>query len=287
MSGGDIVIGREISTTPPVTVNAPSASVDYGDVPTNFTPTYTGFVTGDTASSLTTPATCTSTATDTSPLGNIPDHLLGRRRPQLRDQLQAGGNADHHPGGDRARGRVAAGDLPATIGVSAGQGQRDAHQLRHRRAGAGRTVAFTAGGRALCSEIRDPSASATRSTGALGEAAALRAGGYPATFAEDADYLGSTATTPWFELDSGRARASRAARHGQAISIRGTLSRDGSLCGTLTSQAHDRATWLSLNARHRLRAGRYTLSLRIAGAGAGSAIVWRAPERVAADGGSR
>jgi YVTN family beta-propeller protein len=54
----------------PLTVNPPSASAQHGNVPTTFTPTYTGLVNGQSAPS--TPATCTTTATDTSPPASYP-----------------------------------------------------------------------------------------------------------------------------------------------------------------------------------------------------------------------
>jgi hypothetical protein len=56
-----------------LTVTAPSATIVYGTpVPSSFTPTYTGFVNGDTTASLTTKATCTTPATNISPPGSYP-----------------------------------------------------------------------------------------------------------------------------------------------------------------------------------------------------------------------
>ena len=64
-SGGTFTVNKA-----PLTVNAPSASVHEGSVPSSFTPTYTGLANGQTAPA--TPATCTSTATNSSPAGVYP-----------------------------------------------------------------------------------------------------------------------------------------------------------------------------------------------------------------------
>ena len=52
----------------PLTVTAPSPSMTYGGPIPNLTPTYAGFVLGDTPASLATQPTCTTTATVTSPV---------------------------------------------------------------------------------------------------------------------------------------------------------------------------------------------------------------------------
>jgi hypothetical protein len=54
----------------PLTVNAPSASAQYGNVPGTFTPSYTGLVNGQSSPSVR--ATCTSTATNASQPGTYP-----------------------------------------------------------------------------------------------------------------------------------------------------------------------------------------------------------------------
>ncbi|HXQ63077.1 MAG TPA: MBG domain-containing protein, partial [Acidimicrobiales bacterium] len=54
----------------PLTVTASSAPSTYGSTPPAITPSYNGFVNGDDASSLTTPATCTTTASSSSPVGS-------------------------------------------------------------------------------------------------------------------------------------------------------------------------------------------------------------------------
>jgi len=56
-------------TKVPLTVSAPSPSRPYGAANPTLTPTYVGFVAGDTASSLTTQPTCSTTANAASPVG--------------------------------------------------------------------------------------------------------------------------------------------------------------------------------------------------------------------------
>jgi FtsP/CotA-like multicopper oxidase with cupredoxin domain len=56
----------------PLTVTAPSPSMPYGGPMPALTPTYAGFVLGDTPTSLTTQPTCTTTATVSSPVGTYP-----------------------------------------------------------------------------------------------------------------------------------------------------------------------------------------------------------------------
>ena len=56
----------------PLTVTAPSPKLAYGTVIPALVPTYSGFVAGDTATSLTTAPVCTPTATNHSPVGMYP-----------------------------------------------------------------------------------------------------------------------------------------------------------------------------------------------------------------------
>ncbi len=60
--GGSITVGKA-----PLTVTASSPAATYGSPPPAVTPLYSGFVNGDTSSSLTTKPTCTTTATSSSP----------------------------------------------------------------------------------------------------------------------------------------------------------------------------------------------------------------------------
>jgi len=61
----------------PLTITASSASMTYGGTPPTITASYSGFVNGDTSSSLTTPPTCSTTATSTSPPGSYPSSCSG------------------------------------------------------------------------------------------------------------------------------------------------------------------------------------------------------------------
>ena len=58
-------------------VTASSASVPYGESPPAITASYSGFVNGDNASSLTTPPACSTTATSSTPVGSYPSSCSG------------------------------------------------------------------------------------------------------------------------------------------------------------------------------------------------------------------
>ncbi len=65
-----------------LTVSAPNTTIAYGDtVPTVFTPTYSGFLNGDTEANFTAPVTCTSTVTATSGAGTYPVTCTGGASP--------------------------------------------------------------------------------------------------------------------------------------------------------------------------------------------------------------
>jgi hypothetical protein len=66
-TGGSVTVVRA-----PLTITASSATVGYESAPPAVTPTYNGFENGDTTSSLTSPASCSTPATDTSPVANSP-----------------------------------------------------------------------------------------------------------------------------------------------------------------------------------------------------------------------
>ena len=68
----------------PLTVTASSATITYGATPPAITPNYATFVNGDTASSLTTKPTCSTTATATSPLGAYPTTCSGAVDPNYK-----------------------------------------------------------------------------------------------------------------------------------------------------------------------------------------------------------
>ncbi|HMD95960.1 MAG TPA: MBG domain-containing protein [Terriglobia bacterium] len=66
-----------VTAPPPLTIAASSASMTYGGTPPTVTPSYSGFVNGDTAASLSTPPTCSTTATSHSPAGSYPTICSG------------------------------------------------------------------------------------------------------------------------------------------------------------------------------------------------------------------
>ena len=79
------VPGSTSVTPAPLTIKADDKSKTAGSAnpPLTFTPT--GFVNGDTASSLTTQPILTTTATTSSPAGDLPNHRQRRRKLELRD----------------------------------------------------------------------------------------------------------------------------------------------------------------------------------------------------------
>ena len=79
---GDVTVNPAI-----LQVTASSASVPYGANPPVITASYSGFVNGDNASSLTTQPTCSTTATSSSSGRELPELVLGRRRSQLHVRL--------------------------------------------------------------------------------------------------------------------------------------------------------------------------------------------------------
>ena len=73
-----------------LTVTAANETKTYGAANPALTVTYSGFVNGDTAASLTTPPTCSTTATTASPVGTYPITASGAASHELHDQLRAG-----------------------------------------------------------------------------------------------------------------------------------------------------------------------------------------------------
>ena len=75
----------------PLTVTAASGSVPYGSNPPAVTPIYAGFKGGDTASSLTTQPTCSTTATNGSPVhGYMSRHAAARPTPTTPSAMSPG-----------------------------------------------------------------------------------------------------------------------------------------------------------------------------------------------------
>ena len=70
--GGEVVVG-----TAALVVSASSDTMTYGGALPTITPSYSGFVNGDNASSLTTRRTCSTTATSSSPVGSYPSSCTG------------------------------------------------------------------------------------------------------------------------------------------------------------------------------------------------------------------
>jgi hypothetical protein len=65
----------------PLTITASSGAMTFGGTPPLITPSYSGFVNGDTAASLSTQPTCTTTATSSSSVGPYPSTCIGAADP--------------------------------------------------------------------------------------------------------------------------------------------------------------------------------------------------------------
>jgi hypothetical protein len=166
-----------------LTVKAPSTSVVYGDpVATTFTPTYAGFVNGDSAASLTTQPTCTTTAVAGSPAGTYPITCTGAVDPNY--------TITYSPGTltiTKAPTKLSAPAL--SLGVIAAKLTRSDTGA----AIAGETITFTSSKTTLCSGVTNNSGVATCSMSPADNLLAL-ASGYQASFAGDTNYLPSSAT---------------------------------------------------------------------------------------------
>ncbi len=95
----------------------------YDTNPPAITPTYTGFVNGDTASALTTPATCSTTATNTSTPSTYADTCSGASDPNY-TILYVSGNTTVNPApiSVAVGGSQAWGGSPGLHGRGAGSG---------------------------------------------------------------------------------------------------------------------------------------------------------------------
>ena len=93
----DQLHGRPVAVdVAPLVITASSASVTYGTGPPTITPSYSGFVNGDNASSLTTAPDVLHHGHRRQPGGHLRHVVLGSRRPQLLDQLRRR-RGDGHP----------------------------------------------------------------------------------------------------------------------------------------------------------------------------------------------
>ena len=75
------VAGTETVAPTPLSITAGSGSISYGDATPNITPAYSGFVNGDTASSLVTQPSCSSPVLPTSPVGSYASSCSGAADP--------------------------------------------------------------------------------------------------------------------------------------------------------------------------------------------------------------
>jgi hypothetical protein len=78
-SAGSATLSDTLTVSPagPLTVTASNGTMTFGGTPPTITPSYSGFVNGDSPANLTTPPTCSTTATSTSLPGNYPSTCSG------------------------------------------------------------------------------------------------------------------------------------------------------------------------------------------------------------------
>jgi len=82
---GQVVVGPSV-----LVISASSGTSTYGGSPSAVTPSYSGFVNGDTSASLTTRPTCTSVATAASPVGSYANTCSGASDPNYTIDYVAG-----------------------------------------------------------------------------------------------------------------------------------------------------------------------------------------------------
>jgi hypothetical protein len=181
--------GATFTVTPaPLTVDVPSVSAHYGNVPATFTPTYDGLENGETAPA--TPARCTSSnATDTSPPGSYNITCSGAQdsnytisyRPA--NGIGVGALTITKAPTGLVAARAKTGLLSLTFSATLTRTDNSA-------AISGKTIAFSVQGQRVCQATTD-AAGVARCT-VIG--IAIGSGSYTASFAGDADYLSSSGT---------------------------------------------------------------------------------------------
>ena len=171
----------------PVTVDTPSATAEYGAVPSSFAPTYTGLVNGQSAPQ--TPASCTSNATDTSLPGSYSMTCSGAKDPDYAISYNPPGGTSS--GGltiTKAGTRLAA--AAAKRGLLSLTFSATLTRADHGAAISGETIAFAAAGRTVCR--------ATTNSSGVASCKVIRlltgSGIYTASFAGDSGYQPSQAT---------------------------------------------------------------------------------------------
>jgi hypothetical protein len=132
---------------------------------------------------------------------------------------------------------------------------------------AGRTVRFTSAGIPLCTGVTSATGTATCHLGFLEELIVLLANRYSASFAGDATYQPSSASTPAITLFgfAAQARAARRAAHRRVRIISGAITRGHLRYAVLVKRRSHGVTRLRFKALRRIRRGRYTLTLKLTG----------------------
>jgi hypothetical protein len=118
----------------------------------------------------------------------------------------------------------------------------------------------------LCTATTNAQGTASCKLTTAQENEVLYAGSYDASFAGDANYLGSSASTPFIVQGSGTANSATAHGARRESITGGSLTRGAVVYATaVVRRGRHGQIDLVLRARRALRAGRYTLTLRLAG----------------------
>ncbi|HWF56642.1 MAG TPA: MBG domain-containing protein [Solirubrobacteraceae bacterium] len=247
-----------IASAAPLTVNAPSASASYGAVPATFTPTYTGFLPGDSPASLTPAATCTSNATDTSPPGTYQITCSGAMDPNYTIGYGPAGTLTITQAATKLVAAPASfGLLSVTFSAKLSRGDNGAPI-------SGKTIAFSGQGN-TCQTTTNASGVATCT---VFPALLITLGPtrYTASFPGDTVYQAMSANG---QLTSGLTvlglvLATRSTGAGHGAIVHATLRRGGVLYASGSGRMQHGVIWIKPTLRHRLQAGRYTLTLVLA-----------------------
>jgi hypothetical protein len=167
-------------TPAPLTVNAPDATAAYGSVPSSFKATYAGLLNGDTAPA--TPASCTTTASNSSAPGSYPITCSGASDPDYSITYGPAGTLTVTRAPTAMRVAPASRSL-LSITFSATLTRPDTGVPL-----SGKTVAFSVAGQKVCSAATNSSGIAScKVTGLV-----IGSGSYTASFAGDTLYVSST-----------------------------------------------------------------------------------------------
>jgi hypothetical protein len=239
----------------PLTVNAPSASATFGEVPATFQPAYTGLVNGQTAPA--TPARCSSTATDTS--------ASGKYRITCSVAADPNYSIGYGPPGTLTIGTAATKltAAPASFGLLTVTFSATLTRADTLAPISGEPIAFSVAGQSVCRTKTDANGVA-KCTVTPALVITLGPTTYTASFDGDADYGAQSASA---QLSSGPITFGSAPGKTQgpvwrkAALLRVTVSRGGVVYATGTGRSTNGSVLFRLKPNRRASAGRYTVSI--------------------------